>query len=296
MYDLATILQFTMSGIGVGCAYGLVGVGFAVIYNATGILNFAQGGFVMLGGMLTFVLLTRLGLPLMAAAALATAAVGALGYCMEVVIVRPMRQRQAPVFMLILATLALQIVMENVTSYAIDSDPHILPPISSVSEPLAIFGALINPQTIWIIAVSLAMVFGLNIFYRRTLLGKAMRACAINPGVARVLGIQVERVTAAAFGLSAILGAVAGILIAPTQYTAFYIGISFAINGFAAAIIGGLGNPIGAFIGGIVLGLLQTGGVVFIDSGYKDVVAFSIILLLLVLRPHGLFGSLVDAD
>jgi branched-chain amino acid transport system permease protein len=295
MYDLATLFQFLLSGIGVGCVYGLVGMGFTVIYNATGIINFAQGGFVMLGGMLTFVMFDRLGIPYYLAAVLAVIAVTALGYLTEVAVIRPMRKRSAPIFILILATLALQIVIENATLYGIDDQPHVLPPLTA-GAPFRVFGASINRQTIWIVAVSLLLVFGLGALYRRTALGKAMRACAIDAEVAQVLGIRLERVTATAFALSAALGAVGGILIAPTQYTAFYIGLTFAISGFAAAIIGGLGNAVGAFVGGIILGVLEAGAVVCVNAEYKDVVAFAMILLLLVIRPSGLLGSLIDAD
>ena len=121
-----------------------------------------------------------------------------------------------------------------------------------------------------------------------------MRACAINPEVARILGIQVERMVAAGFMLSAALGAIGGVLITPARYTAFFVGIPFAVSGFIAAIIGGLGNPLGAFVGGIGLGVLQAVGVVFFDAGYKNVVAFTILLLLLFLRPQGLFKSLIE--
>lgn len=295
MYNFATLLQFFISGVSVGCVYGLVGVGFTVIYNASGIVNFAQGGFVMLGGMVTYVLFSLAGLPLALAALLATIFVGALGYGIEVAVIRPMRAQLAPVFVLILATLALQVIIENVTLHAIDDQPHVLPAFTA-GNPLHILGATVGLQTLWVVGISLVTVLALDLLYRRTLLGKAMRACAINPEMAQVLGIRVERLTALSFALSAALGAVAGILITPTQYTAFYIGLSFAISGFVAAILGGLGNAGGAFIGGIVLGILQAAGVIFIDAAYKNVVAFSLLLLLLFVRPRGLFGSLIETD
>ena len=173
-----------------------------------------------------------------------------------------------------------------------DDKPHSIPYFTP-GPPLQFFGAAVGLQILWIIGVSLLLVFLLGLLYGRTSFGRAMRACAINPDVARILGIKVERMVAAGFMLSAALGAIGGILITPTQYTAFNIGVPFAVSGFIAAIIGGLGNPLGAFIGGIALGVLQAVGVVFIDAGYKNVVAFSILLLLLFLRPQGLFKALV---
>jgi branched-chain amino acid transport system permease protein len=295
MYNPSTLLQFLMSGIGVGCIYGLVGMGFTVVYNATGIVNFAQGGFVMLGGMTTYLLYAVAGLPLLPAATLAIVVVGGIGYLMELAVIRPLRKRQAPIFVLILATLAVQVILENVTLHAVDDQPHLLPPFTD-RNPFMLFHASIGFQTLWIIGISLLMVFALGLLYRRTLIGKAMRACAINPEVAQILGIRIERITAIAFALSAALGAIGGILITPTQYTAFYIGLTFAVSGFVAAIIGGLGNALGAFVGGIILGILQAAGVIFIDAGYKNVIAFSMLLLLLFLRPNGLFGSLIEHD
>jgi branched-chain amino acid transport system permease protein len=293
VYDFPTLLQFLIGGLSVGCIYGLVGIGFSVLYNSSGIINFAQGGFVMLGGMLTYVLYSLVGVPLVLAMLAAIALVSLLGVAIEWTIIRPLRARNASVFMMILATLACQILIENFTLHLIDDKPHSIPYFTP-GPPLKFLGAAIGLQVLWIIGVSLLLVFLLGLLYSRTSFGRAMRACAINPDVARILGIKVERMVAAGFMLSAALGAIGGILITPTQYTAFHIGVPFAVSGFIAAIIGGLGNPLGAFIGGIALGVLQAVGVVFIDAGYKNVVAFTILLMLLFFRPQGLFKPLVD--
>ena len=293
MYDLSTLLQFLIGGLSLGCIYGLVGIGYSVLYNSSGIINFAQGGFVMLGGMLTYILYTLVGVPLVFAMLAAIVLVSLLGLVIEWTVIRRLRDRNASVFIMILATLACQILIENATLHLVDDKPHSIPYFTP-GPPLQFFGAAIGLQTLWIVGVSLLLVFLLGLLYSRTSFGRAMRACAINPDVARILGIKVERMVAAGFVLSAGLGAIGGILITPTQYTAFHVGIPFAVSGFIAAIIGGLGNPLGAFIGGIALGVLQSVGVVFIDAGYKNVVAFSILLILLFLRPQGLFKSLVD--
>lgn len=293
MYDVSTLLQFLIGGLSVGCIYGLVGIGFSVLYNSSGIINFAQGGFVMLGGMLTYVLYSLVGIPLVLAMLAAILLVGCLGLMIEWAIIRPLRMRNASVFMMILATLSCQILIENATLHLIDDKPHSIPYFSPGS-PLQFLGAAVGLQIIWIVGVSLLLVFMLGVLYNRTGFGRAMRACAINPDIARILGIKVERMVAAGFMLSAALGAIGGILITPTQYTAFHIGVPFTVSGFIAAIIGGLGNPLGAFIGGIALGVLQAVGVVFFDAGYKNVVAFGILLILLFLRPQGLFKPLVE--
>ena len=293
MYSVSTLLQFLVGGISVGCIYGLVGIGFSVLYNASGIINFAQGGFVMLGGMVTYVLYSVIGLPLVVAMVLAIVFVALLGLVIEWVVIDPLRRRDASIFIMILATLACQILIENGTLHLIDDKPHSLPYFTP-GPPLQYGGVSIGLQTLWIIGVSLAIVFALGLLYNRTQFGRAMRACAINPEIAGILGMRVERMVAAGFLISAALGAIGGILITPTQYTAFFVGVTFSVSGFVAAIIGGLGNPLGAFVGGIVLGVLQSAGAVFIDAGYKNVVAFSVLLCILFLRPQGFFKSLVE--
>ena len=247
----------------------------------------------MLGGMLTYVFFSIVGLPLILAILVAIILVSCLGLLIEWSVIRPLRQREASVFIMILATLACQILIENATLHLVDDKPHSFPYFSP-GPPIRFLGAAVGLQDLWIIGVSLLLVFLLGLLYSRTKFGRAMRACAINPEVARILGIKVERMVAAGFMLSAALGAIGGVLITPARYTAFFVGIPFAVSGFIAAIIGGLGNPLGAFIGGIGLGVLQAVGVVFFDAGYKNVVAFTILLLLLFLRPQGLFKSLIE--
>jgi branched-chain amino acid transport system permease protein len=293
MYDFSTFLQFVISGVSVGCIYGLVGIGYSVIYNASGVINFAQGAFVMLGGMVTYVLYALFGWPLFLAALATIALVAGLGFAMEATVIRRLRRLEASVFALILATLACQVVLESAALQVFGDEPHSFPSFT-VADPIKVLGAAFSLQSVWIVGVSLALIYALGLLYRKTLVGKAMRACAVSPDVARILGINVERMIAYAFALSGALGAIGGILITPTQYTAFFVAVPFAVNGFIAAIIGGFGNPLGAFVGGVVLGVLQTVGVIFIDSGYKNVVAFTLLLLLLFFRPQGLFGSYVE--
>jgi branched-chain amino acid transport system permease protein len=293
IFDAATLGQFVISGLSVGCIYGLVGIGFAVIYNASGIVNFAQGSFVMLGGIVTYALYSLAHLPLLAAVLLAPVLVGAIGLLMEWSVIRPLWRRQAPILILILATLAVQVLLENATLHAVGTDPHSFPPFSS-GDPIRVGRISVAAQSLWIVGCSLALVAVLRLFYTRTLTGKAMRACAVNRDVASLLGIPVERMLAYAFVLSAALGAAGGVLITPTQYTAFHVALPFGISGFVAAIIGGFGNAGGAFVGGLVLGVTESLAVAFIASGYKEVVTFTLLLIILLVRPTGLFGSLVE--
>lgn len=290
MPEATFLIQTLVSGIGTGCIYGLVGIGFCVIYNASGIVNFAQGVFVMVSGILTHALLNRAGLPIWVAAPLAIAAVALLGVVIERLVVRPLWRRGATMFVMILATLAAQIVIERLTLQLAGDQPRTFAGISS-APPLRFGAIVVDVQLLWIAAVSMLLVAGLALFFAYTRVGRAMRACAIDREAAALVGIPVGRMLSIAFALSAALGAVAGILITPTQYTAFNVGVPFAISGFIAAIVGGFGNAAGAFVGGIMLGVAQAAAVVMFGAGFRNVAALSILLVFLLTRPNGLFGK-----
>jgi branched-chain amino acid transport system permease protein len=290
MPDAAYLAQTLVNGLSVGCIYGLIGIGFCVIYNASGIVNFAQGAFVMLGGMVTFVLLTSLGLPMIVAGALATVAVALLGVVIERLVMRPLWDRNATMFVMILATLAAQIVIERATLIAVGDQPKSIPVFTDL-PPIRIAGVAIGYQILWIIGTSLLLIALLALFFQKTLVGRAMRACSINREAAALQGIPVSRMLALSFAVSAALGAIAGILVTPTQFTAFNVGTPFAIAGFIAAIVGGFGRPFGAFLGGIALGLAQALAVFALGSGLKNVAALAVLLVFLFFRPSGILGA-----
>jgi branched-chain amino acid transport system permease protein len=289
MPDAAYLAQTLVNGLSVGCIYGLIGIGFCVIYNASGIVNFAQGAFVMLGGMVTFALLTSVGMPMIVAGALATGAVALLGVAIERLVVRPLWDRNATMFVMILATLAAQIVLERATLIAVGDQPKSIPVFTDL-PPIRIAGVAIGYQILWIIGTSLLLIALLALFFQKTLVGRAMRACSINREAAALQGIPVSRMLALSFALSAALGAIAGILVTPTQFTAFNVGTPFAIAGFIAAIVGGFGRPFGAFLGGIALGLAQALAVFALGSGLKNVAALAVLLVFLFFRPSGILG------
>jgi branched-chain amino acid transport system permease protein len=289
MPDAAYLAQTLVNGLSVGCIYGLIGIGFCVIYNASGIVNFAQGAFVMLGGIVTFALLTSFGMPMIVAGALATVAVAILGVVIERLVVRPLWDRNATMFVIILATLAAQIVIERATLIAVGDQPKSIPIFTDL-PPIRIAGVAIGYQILWIIGTSLLLIALLALFFQKTLVGRAMRACSVNREAAALQGIPVSRMLALSFALSAALGAIAGILVTPTQFTAFNVGTPFAIAGFIAAIVGGFGRPFGAFLGGIALGLAQALAVFALGSGLKNVAALAVLLVFLFFRPSGILG------
>jgi branched-chain amino acid transport system permease protein len=287
MSDL--VAQSIASGVAVGCIYGLIGIGFCVIYNASGIVNFAQGAFVMLGGMLASAGLARYGFPLVLAGALAIVLVAGFGIVLERIVVRPLWNRHSTMFVMILATLAAQIVIERLALIVAGDQPRTLPMFTDL-PPLRVAGLAISFQFLWIVGCSALVIMLLSWFFSSTKTGKAMRACSINAEAAALQGIPVTRMLALAFGLSAGLGALAGVLITPTQYTSFNVGVPYAISGFIAAIVGGFGRPLGALAGGIFLGVAQALAIVFLGAAFKNVAALSILLLFLFFRPTGLLG------
>jgi branched-chain amino acid transport system permease protein len=290
MIDGVQLLQALVNGVGVGLIYGLVGIGFSVIYNASGIINFAQGMFVMLGGMITQILLTSLGLPVWAAAALAVVLVAASGMVLDWLVVLPMWRREASLYAIILATLAAQTLVEKVTSLSAGSQPRSYDAFTP-GGPLMIGAVAVSYQIFWIFGIGAVLVLLLWLFFTRTRTGRALRACSQNAEAAALLGIAVPRMLALSFALSAALGAVAGILITPTQYTAYNVGDSFGISGFIAAIIGGFGSPSGALAGGVLLGAVQACAIIGFGAAYKDVASLAVMLLVLLAFPRGVFNA-----
>jgi branched-chain amino acid transport system permease protein len=280
------LLQFAFSGLTVGAVYALVALGFTLIYNASGVINFAQGEFVMLGGMTT-VFLAAWGLPLPAAAVLAIAATVLVGLLLWALAIEPARGASAVV--LIIITIGASIFLRGLAQAVYDKQFHSLPPLLG-SAPVAIGGASVLPQTFVVLGGAAIVVVLLWAFLERTLLGKAVLATAANRLAARLVGIDTALVVGLSFGVSAAIGAFAGILVTPITLTSYEVGTLLALKGFAAAMLGGMGSPVGAVVGGLLVGLIEAFGAGLISSPYKDAFAFVVILAVLFFMPSGLFG------
>jgi len=291
MPSVVELVQSLVNGIGIGLVYGLIAIGFCVIYNASGIVNFAQGVFVMLGGMFSYGFLVDMKLPLALAAAISIVLVAVVGVLVQIVIIRPMWKRKAPMFAIILATLAVQLLIEQIVILTMGDQPRTFPEFTT-GGPLKIGQIAIGYQLFWILGCGALMVGLLTLFFNKTRVGRALRACAQNREAAALLGIPVGSMLMLSFALSAALGAAAGILITPTQYTAYSVGGPFGVNGFIAAIIGGFGSAPAALAGGILLGVVQSGAIVVFGAGYKNVIALTVLLIVLLFFPRGLFGGL----
>lgn len=286
--SFSTYLQFLFSGLTVGATYGLTALGFTIIFNTTGIINFAQGEFVMLGGMLGVLFHGMLGLPIAPALMLAVLGATVIGALVERLAIRPVKD--APVINHIIITIGVSILIRGIVMEVLGKDTHALPHFSG-TEPIHIGGATLMPQSLWILGITAAVLWLLRQFFDKSIFGKAMQACAHQRKAAWLVGIGVEWMVLLSFMISAMVGAVGGSILAPMTLTAYDVGILLGLKGFAACILGGLGNPFGAAAGGLVLGVLESFGAGMISSAYKDAFAFIILLLLLFVRPSGLFGK-----
>ncbi|MGO9773017.1 MAG: branched-chain amino acid ABC transporter permease [Roseiarcus sp.] len=284
---MSQFLQLIFTGLTIGATYALAAMGFSIIYNASGVINFAQGEFIMLGGMFA-AFLAAAGAPLPLAVVVAVGAVVAVGLVVAKIAIEP--ARGADVTTLIIITIGVSMVLRGGVEATMGRGAHALAPFSG-DTPIVLAGATMLPQSLWVAATSLVVVAGLALFFERTRLGKGILATAHNRLAAQLVGVDTRRVLTLSFGLSAALGAIGGILIAPIANTSYDAGVMLGLKGFVAATIGGLGSGVGAVAGGVALGLLESMTAGYLSSAYKDAAAFVIVLVILLLRPSGMFGA-----
>jgi branched-chain amino acid transport system permease protein len=282
------ILQYCLSGIRVGSIYAIVAIGFNIIYNTTGVINFAQGEFLILGAMIAISL--NMIMPIFFAIILAVVITTGIGALFEYSLISWLKKPS--VLRLVVITIGASIVIREIMSHIWGIENMALPHFSeSLGSSINIFGAGISPQDLWIIGISALLVIGLNLFFKYTLTGKAMRACSNNRDAARLCGIDVKLMVTLSFMISAGIGALAGCVISPLTQTQYEMGTHLAIKGFTVAILGGLGNSVAAIIGGLLLGMLESFSVSVLPNAYRDAVSISILLIILFIRPSGLFGK-----
>ncbi|WP_326543508.1 branched-chain amino acid ABC transporter permease [Pseudorhodoferax sp.] len=284
---MADFMQFVFSGLSTGAIYALAALGFSLIYNASGVINFAQGDFLMLGAMITAAMLGA-NLPYglaIAGGVLATVVAGLLLYRLAI---KP--AGEASVVSLIIITIGASIFIQGMVQIVLGKNQQTLPPFSGDAS-LSILGAYVLPQSLWVLGTAAVLVTLCFAFFRFTMVGKAMLAVAANALAARSVGIPTSRVLQLSFGLSALLGAVAGVVAAPITTTVYDIGLMLGMKGFVAATLGGLGSAGGAVVGGLIVGLLEALMAGYVSSAYKDAVPFVLIVFILLVMPHGLFGA-----
>ena len=286
--NIELFFQYLVAGLTYGTIYAIVAIGFNIIYNTTGIINFAQGEFVMLGGM-TAVTMNRF-MPLPAAILTAVLCTMIIGALIEIVFIRWLVKPS--VLRLIIITIGLSIVIREAALQIWGESVRALPYFTGTAvSAIDINGVFISPQVLWVIGISSVMVVALNLFFSYTLPGRQMRACSANRDAARLCGINTRNMVTLSFVLSAGIGALAGCVVSPITYVQYDSGAGLAIKGFTVAILGGLGNSMAAVAAGMLLGILESFSIWVMPTAFKDVISIAILLLILFVRPSGLFGS-----
>jgi branched-chain amino acid transport system permease protein len=282
------LLQFILSGTTMGCIYAMVALGFTIIFNTTGIVNFAQGDFVMLGAMLAATFSTNLKLPLVLVVPLSVLGTASIGALMERTLIHS-RKGKHDLFVLVMMTMGASIVFNALSLLIWGYDPLFLKAFTG-EQPVRIYGATITPQMLWVVGGTI-LVMVLLIVFNRTNVGQGMIACSMNTDAASAMGIDVKRMVTLSFVISAGIGGLGGTLIAPITIPTFDLGLIMTLKGFTAAILGGLGNVWGAVIGGLLVGLIESLSCGFISSGYRDAITMGILIVMLMVKPSGITGS-----
>ncbi len=284
------LVQLLVNGVSMGCIYGLVALGFILIFNATGVVNFAQGEFVMLGAFVAVTALTQWGLPLLPGLAAVALAVAAAGWLFQRLAYQPIRDK--PLLAIIICTAMVGAFMRS--GALLVWGPYPLPLSSVLPDRLLVLGRVVLPlQNLVIVVLTGVLLLGLWGFFFRTAWGLRLRATAQDFDTARLMGIHVGRAVTATWVLGALLGAAAGLLLAPLWNASPEMGGAVALKAFAACIIGGFGSVPGAVLGGVLVGLVEILAAAYLSSAYKDAITFLIMIAFLVFLPRGLFGERV---
>jgi len=281
------IVQLLLSGLAVGGIYALIAVGFVTIYNVNGVINFAQGEFVMVGGVTAAAMVSG-GAPLWAAAIVAVIVATVVGALVQRLALQPARFNSEVV--LIIITIGVSTVLRGMALMIFGSSPKVLPPFLA-GEPVSFLNAAIPRQDFFVIGITVITMLALYIFFEKTMLGSALRASMMNREVSRLMGISPKWMGLLSFMLGACLAGIVGIAVTPISLATYDMGLMIGLKGFVAAVLGGLISIPGAVVGGIILGVLESLGAGLISSGYKDAIAFFILLIVLVFMPQGLIKT-----
>lgn len=287
--SLGLISQSILSGVTNGLIYALVGFGIAAIFRGSHIANVMQGEFSVVGAVVVDVLLTQLGWPYWAAAIAGCLSGIALGAFLDVVFIRRLVAQQAPEDSYLLFTIGVSITISATVLFLFGRESHLLPPIGT-GQVFIVLDAVLQEHALWLIGISVLLMVGLRYFYRHTSIGMKMSAASIDADGAATIGIDVRKMRTLTFVLGGLLGAIAGILISPIIPVGYMVGLPLTLKGFSAAILGGLTNPLGAVAGGLTIGVIEALVIMEMSSAYKDVVTFSVLILIMILMPRGLLG------
>ena len=279
-------IQYLSGGLAIGSIYALVALGFILIYKATEVLNFSQGEIMMLGAFIAYTFIALLHLNFWLSLLLTFIAMGIIGYVTERLLLRPLMGE--PLFSLVMVTIGLAAVIRSACGMIWTHETMKFPEYFS-HAPMNFQGVIISQVHFWIFIITLLLVLGLSLFFKFTGIGTAMRATGLNQLATILMGINIKRIFSLTWALSAILASVAGILMAPILFLS--TNMSFiGFKAFPAAILGGFGSIPGAIIGGFVIGISENLAGAYLPPGFKDVFAYIILIIVLLIKPTGIFG------
>jgi branched-chain amino acid transport system permease protein len=286
---ITLLLQSILAGLTNGFVYGLIGLGIAIVFRGARIINAMQGDFALLGSVVAYVSLTRFHLPMLPAFLVGVIAGGVLGFLVERFLIRPTEERAGTEDSYLLVTLGGAFAASAAVLLYFGRDSYVLSGVGGDSS-INVFDAAIRVHAVWLIVISSLVVTGLKLFYSYTRLGQAMLAASIDVNGSLTIGINVPLMRTLTFVAGGLMGGLAGVLVAPLINIHYEMGLLLTLKGFAAAILGGLTSPLGAVFGGVTLGLVESLAVVAVSSGYKDVIAMAILILIMIVMPQGLLG------
>lgn len=290
------MLLFTLlaNGLAIGLLYGLIGLGFTLVFKTAGLLNLSHGELVMFGGLAGFTVLTATSLPFVPAMFVVMLVVGVIAVLTELLVFRPIRERGGREVNAVIASVGLLLVFIQVGLLIWGANPLSFPP-QFTGAPVIIGSIVLPSQIVWIAALGLAVMVALQLFLRYTLIGATLRSVADDREMSQLLGVNANRTTAQTFLVSGLLAGASGLLLGSLYHASYNMGL-IGIKGFAAAVLGGLGSVPGAALGGIVLGISESFGTVYVSSAFRDVIAYGILIVILLIRPQGLLGTVIRKD
>ena len=284
------ILQFFASAITEGSVYALIGLGLVIIHRSTEVMYFAQGTIAMAGGVTLYALFTRGHMPLVAAIPLCLIICIAFALASQWIVIFPLLERGVAPLSVSMITIGFAMILDMAAMMLFGKDPLAVPSFSG-DKPIKVLGASIVPQEFWIVGFTIIVLFLTLLFFKKTWAGKAMTGLGDNPLLARASGFPVRRLFTYSFVFAALVGGLAGVVSAPISYTGYWVGTRLVIKGFVAAAVGGINNPLGALLGGLIIGFFESFTAGFISSRLKDLITIILLLFVLRLRPQGLMGE-----
>ena len=289
---MSDFLQLLIAGLATGGIYALVAIGFTLLWQTSQTINFAQGEFVMLPAFFMLIAMSAFGVPFWGAVAIGIAVSAlVLGVLFKRVLVDPMLRHG--VLPLAIATMALSLLMKESVKDFYSAEAQPFPPLAAATN-ISIFGATVALQSLLVVAIAVAAVVALQLFLNRTRTGRQMQATAQNPGVARILGIPVERMVLIAFVINAVLAALASALVTPIYLAKFSNGEYLGMAAFIAAIVGGFNQVRGAIVGGLLLGVIENFAAAYLSAQYRAVIPLVLLIVVIVFRPQGLVGRVEE--